>query len=249
MFPRYTYPASAIFGLTRDALLIRHRSFASDARACVRLLQPPLRLLGTHHIPGRGPCVVTPNHYYRPGYAAQWTALAISATVPAEVHWVMTGELTFPGRWYASIAIPLYRFGLGRIARAYDFTTMPPMPPRQSDERARASAVLSVLHFARSTGEPVVGLAPEGGDQPGGRLSMPPSGVGRFCLLLAAAGLRFIPVGVYECDGALTLNFGDPYDLTAPQGLGSQDKDRLAASSVVQHIAPLLPADLRGAFG
>ena len=78
---------------------------------------------------------------------------------------------------------------------------------------------------------------------------MPPAGSGRFCLLLAAAGLHFLPVGVYEADGALTLNFGEPYELSIAR-LGSADeRDRLAAREVMGRIAPLIPAELRGEFG
>ena len=77
---------------------------------------------------------------------------------------------------------------------------------------------------------------------------MPPPGLGRFCLLLAAAGLRFVPVGVYECDGELTLHFGPAYDLDLPPHLPVADKDRLAAYTVMTHIAALLPLSLRGTF-
>ncbi len=78
---------------------------------------------------------------------------------------------------------------------------------------------------------------------------MPPAGSGRFCLLLAAVGLHFLPVGVYEADGALTLSFGELYDLSIPRAGSADERDRLAARVVMSHIAPLLPAALRGEFG
>ena len=248
MFPNYPYSKALIVRLVRDAALRRQRDFAADARACVERLRPPLRVLGAQRIPFHRAYVITPNHYYRPGYAAQWTALAISACVPAPVHWIMTAELTFPGRWYASLAMPIWRLLLHRLAGVYGFTAMPPMPPRPRDLQARAAAVHSVLRYVERTGRPIIGLAPEGGDQPGGRLCMPPAGLGRFCLLLAQRGLQFVPVGVHENAGELTLKFGAAYDLCAVPAATSEVRDFSAAYTVMEHIAPLLPIELRGEF-
>ncbi len=248
MVPRYSYPPLTILGLIRDALLRRHRRFQSDARACIARLRPPLRVLGKENIPQSGCYLITLNHYYRPGFQQQWSSLAISATVEHDVHWIMTGELTFPGSWLAPLGMPASRFVLGRAAHTYGFTAMPPMPPRPRDVEARAAAVRAALHYAKHTPDVVMALAPEGGDQPGGRLTMPPSGSGRFCLLLAAARLRFLPVGVYEADEALTLNFGEAYELGVPRGVSPDERDRLAARTVMSRIAALLPVGLRGEF-
>jgi hypothetical protein len=248
MFPHYRYPKQFIYDLVRDALFQRPRRFSPDARACIGQLQPPLQTQGTEHVPLGGCFVVTPNHYFRHGFNSQWSALAISTAIPAEVHWIMTGELTFPGSWLAPIGRPVSRFILGRIARVYGFTTMPPMPPRQRDVAARASAVRSILRDVQRTEKPILGLAPEGGDQPGGKLSMPPPGVGRFCLLLAAAGLRFLPVGVYEQAGRLCLNFGAPYRVEIRETAAPHERDCLAAQLIMSRIAPLLPVELRGEF-
>jgi hypothetical protein len=168
--------------------------------------------------------------------------------VPADIHWIMTGELTFPGKWFAPLGMLISRFLLKRIGRVYGFSTMPPMPPRPLDVAARAIAVRNILRYAKRTENPCIALAPEGGDQPDGLLSMPPPGLGRFCLLLAAAGLRFVPVGVYESDGELNLNFGEPYDLCISPDFSADKKDRVAARSIMSHIAGLLPIDLRGEF-
>ncbi len=248
MYPKYSYDPQFILGLIRDGLLGRRRPFQRDARACISRLRPPLRVLGEKHIPERGCYAITPNHYYRLGFGSQWSSLAISAAVPVDICWIMTIELTVPGSWIAPLGMPVSRFVLKRVARTYDFVGMPPMPPRPRDTTARAAAVREALRYAASKPDAVIALAPEGGDQPGGRLSMPPSGAGRFCLLLAAAGLSFLPVGVYEADGALTLNFGDPYQLVIAPTTSADERDRLAAFAVMSHIAPLLPAPLRGVF-
>jgi len=124
-------------------------------------------VLGAEAIPQKGPCLVTFNHYYRPGFNAWWMALALAATIPVEVHFVMTGELTFPGKWYAPLGMTGSRWLLRRFSHIYGFTTMPPMPPRPKDLEARTRSVRRMLAFARSHPQAILGVAPEGGDQPG----------------------------------------------------------------------------------
>jgi 1-acyl-sn-glycerol-3-phosphate acyltransferase len=205
-------------------------------------------VLGGETIPQSGPCLVTFNHYYRPGFNAWWMSLALAATIPAEVHFVVTGELTYPGKWYAPLGRAGSRWLLKRFARIYGFTTMPPMPPRPQDVKARARSVRRVLAFARSHPRAVIGLAPEGGDQPGGLLNRTPAGAGRFILLLADLGFPLLPVGCFEDGGAFCLRFGEAYHLKIPDGLASKEKDIVAAKVVMQSIAPLLPERLRGEF-
>jgi len=248
MYPRYSIPKDKLAGLIRDALLLRRRVFRDDALAAVSQIDPPLHIFCKENIPQNGPCVITVNHYYRPDFFAPWMALAISAVVPTNIHWIMTGELTYPGKWYAPLGMMLSRFALGRGARVYGFTAMPPMPPRPRDVEARAASVRAALDYVRRAENPIIGLAPEGGDQIGGCLTMPASGVGRFALLLAAQGLRFAPVGVYESDGEFCLNFGESYELAIPHHLSADDKDRQAAQIMMTNIARLLPVRLRGEF-
>ncbi len=248
MYPRYSFPPRTLAGLIVDWLLARRRSFRRDALACIGRLEPPLRIFGGEHIPPAGPCVVTFNHYHRPDFNAIWMAAAIASQVPVEMHFVTTGELTYPGKWYAPVGKVFTKIVLARAARIYGFTTMPPMPPRPKDVEARARSVRRVLDAVRREKDIVLGLAPEGGDNPTGGIAMPASGAGRFALLLAAAGLRFVPVGVCEADGALCLRFGAAYELSVPRGLSSDEKDEVAATMVMSHIARLLPERLRGIF-
>jgi hypothetical protein len=247
-YPVYRYPAGILAGLVRDLLISRRRVFRDDARAAVARLDPPLRIFRPENIPQTGACVLTVNHYYRPGFAAQWFALAISAAIPADVHWVISGELTYPGKWYAPLGMPVSHFVLNRIGRVYGFTTMPPMPPRPRDVEARAASVRAVLDHVKSTEKPIIGLAPEGGDQAHGKLTMPAPGVGRFALLLAAQGLRFVPVGAYEANGGFCLHFGETYELRITGGPSADARDRQAAFVLMHRIAPLLPAGLKGEF-
>ena len=243
-FPKYGIPSGVVVGLAFATVLGLRRSFREDAIRCVGQLQPPIQVSGREHIPQSGPCVVTVNHYYRPGFGAQWLALAISACVPREMHWVITGELTYLGRFGS----PVSRWVLARIARTYGFTSMPPMPPRPQDLEARAQSVRKVLEYAKRHPDFVLGMAPEGVDQVDGRLSVPAPGAGRFELLLAGLGSGFVPVGAYEADGKFCLHFGPAYRLSVPSGLSNDEKDRAAAEIMMKKIAVLLPETLRGEF-
>ena len=244
--PRYSYPPALIAGVCGSILFGGKRSFRADALACVQRLHPPLRVQGAGNIPAAGPCVLTVNHYHRPGFGAWWIALALAATLPLEAHWTMTDELTFPGRWYAFAGRAGSRWLLKRAARMYAFTSMPPMPPRPQDTHRRAGAVLALLRYVRLHPNAVLALAPEGGDAPGGVLASLPSGAGRFLLLLAGAGFPVVPVGCWEESGALCLRFGPAYRLQVPPGAASGERDRLAGEAVMHAIACQLPARLQG---
>lgn len=248
LFPQYSYPALLVHELASDALFGRHRSFRADAVACIARLVPPLQVHGKENIPVSGPCLLTFNHYSCPGFNAWWIALAVASQLPMDAHFVMTGELTTPGKRYSPGGIPLNRWVLKRVAKAYGFTSMPPMPPREKDVEARARSVREVLSVAERTKNPVICLAPEGADMPGGRLTYPPSGAGRFMLQLAGKGLKVIPVGVWEQDGCLCVSFGAAYELSVPGQMSSDEKDRAAAKTVMENIARLLPSHLRGEF-
>lgn len=247
-YPVYSYPFRLLLELTTDILRPRPRSFRRDGLACLARLQPPLRILGAEHVPTQGPCLITFNHYYRRGFNAWWMALALAAVVPLEIHFGMTSELTFPGKWYARPGQAGSRWLLRRLAMIYGFTGMPPMPPREQEVFRRANAVRAMLSVAQAHPQAVLGLAPEGGDPPGGVLSWPASGVGRFLLLLAEQEFPLLPVGIYEEQGEFCLHFGVPYALSTPPGLSPQEKDHAAAARVMAAIAQNLPDHLRGNF-
>jgi hypothetical protein len=246
--PDYSYPPGLFPGVARDVVLLRHRNFHNDAKACIENLKPSLQVLGNENIPQHGPCVVTVNHYHRPGFGAQWIAFAIAAAVPVNMHWVMTGEFMYPGKWYETIGSIGSRILLKRIAKIYGFTTMPPMPPRDKDVEARAASVRAVLEYVRHSKEPVLGLAPEGYDPPEGFLTRPSRGLGRFGLLLSKAGLSFIPAGVYEADGVFHVHFGERYELDVRNDLAVDEKDDQASQIIMENIARLLPVHLQGEF-
>jgi 1-acyl-sn-glycerol-3-phosphate acyltransferase len=198
--------------------------------------------------PGRGRYLIAVNHYHRPGFWAWWLPVAISAVVPLDVHWIITSALTFADRPRRTLYTPVTRRALRRVARLYGFTTMPPMPPSAAEAAGRAQAVRAVLAHVRRPGAALVGLAPEGGDAPGGQLRRPPSGVGRFIHHLGRAGLRLAPAALYEAGGALCLRFGPVEALRPGCGLAPEALDRETADHVMRAIAALLPPALRGVY-
>jgi hypothetical protein len=248
-YPLYSYPLRLAPGLIANVLVGGQRSFRSDGVACVKRINPPLRVLRVENIPKGGPCLLTFNHYYRPGFSAWWMALALAATVPVEIHFVMTGELTYPGKWYAPLGMAASRWLLRRFSHIYGFTSMPPMPPRPGDVKARARSVRRALAYAKNHPQAILGLAPEGGDLPGGVLGWPPAGAGRFTSLLAEQGFPILPVGCFEEAGAFCLCFGRPYRLQVPRSLPADEKDRQSAQILMSAIAVQLPERLRGEFG
>jgi hypothetical protein len=248
-YPHYPFPAGVLLQLAADALRHKSRSFQRDARLLVDRLHPPMIIDGEQYIPQNDPCLLTINHYSRPGFNSWWLALAVSALLPGNVHWIITSAWTFPGRWYRPLLRPSTEWAFSQLALAYGFSRMPPMPPNDSESQARAASIRHVMNFIRSTPRPVVGLAPEGREYAGGVLGDPPPGTGRFMLQMARQGLTIVPAAIYEMDRALQVSFGPHYSLVAESAALSENTDSAMSRLVMGHIANLLPMNLRGAFG
>lgn len=240
---RYPFPWRLAFPLFWDALRVGSRSFQADARTCVNLLTPPLKIINPENIPTHGPSLLIANHYSRPGFQAWWIALAISAVVPMKVHWLMTNAWTFLGP-----LTPLSQWALNRIARVYEFTTSPPMPPKPKDVNARAIAVRRILEISRSP-DAVIALAPEGRDHPGGILGTFPPGVGRFIEKLAVHCQPIVSIGVYENEQSLCLNFGSSFELNPAPQRSAEIRDLVTSQQVAVALARQLPPHLRGEYG
>jgi 1-acyl-sn-glycerol-3-phosphate acyltransferase len=247
-YPRYPLPWKVAPGVLMSAMRGRKRSFRADALRCLAQGQPDIRVTGGENIPTSAPALLAFNHYSRPGFQAYWIALAVSATVPVEMHWTMTAAWTSDGSFKSDVLAEVSRRLFPRLARLYAFTVMPPMPPRPFEAEARARAVRQVLAVARGYPPSALALAPEGRDIPGGRLGRPPTGAGRFLILLSQLGYPLYPLGVYEADGRLCLNFGPPDDLKIPRNLSRGQSDDYASEAVMCLIARLLPEALRGEF-
>ncbi|MFN2233296.1 MAG: lysophospholipid acyltransferase family protein [Anaerolineales bacterium] len=240
MLPRYPFPWRIAIPLMWDIIWLRERDFPADARACTGLLSPPLKILNPKNIPAQGPALLVTNHYARPGFQAWWIALAISASVPLEVHWMMTNAWTFLGP-----LTPLSHWILTRLADVYGFTASPAMPPKPEEIDQRARAVRHVLKISHSPAA-VIALAPEGRDQPGGLLGPFPPGAGRFIEKIAQTCQPIIPIGIYEEAGALCLRFGSPFNLPKAVHTSAEERDQLVGQQVFTAIAGLLPKHLHG---
>ncbi len=129
-----------------------------------------------------------------------------------------------------------------------NFTPMPAMPPDPAEALQRAAAVREVLNYAKRTPQAVIGMAPEGADQPGGVLGNLPPGVGRFLHLISQSCSNVIPVGVWKEQGTISIKFGSPYQLQVPPELSTQERDEMVGDIVMGHIAVLLPERLRGKY-
>jgi 1-acyl-sn-glycerol-3-phosphate acyltransferase len=226
--------------IARDILLQRPRSLHTDALALTAAAKLSLKVQGRTYLPAQGPFLLVTNHYTRPGFGVWWTGLALAATLPMELHWIITAG------WTGSPLEPLSRWLLRRVAQVYGFTAMPPMPPNPEEEAERAAAVRRVIAYARKGQTAVVAVTPEGRDFPGSRLGQPPPGAGRFLLYLQQILGTIIPAGVYEEDEWVCLNFEPPFKLHLPLGLSHGEQDLLASRQVMDHIAALLPLQLKG---
>lgn len=246
----------------------RRRSFRQDARQCLTGLEPKLAVVGSGHIPAAGPCLVVTNHFSQArgidengktveAIGAWWLALAISAQIPTEMHWVMTGAWTYPDWLRSHTLTPFSTWLFQHLAAVYGFTSMPPMPPRLGEVEARARSVRQVVAYVRRTPQAWVGLAPEGRDIPGGALGEPPAGVGRFIELITTQkvapgsgteAMPVLPAGMFVQGGGLHLRFGPPFVLDYERKLPAHQRDERISGQVMRAIASCLPLAMRGSI-
>jgi len=224
------------------------RSFHKHSVSLIRGLKPPLKVLGEQYIPHCGPGVILANHYSSPTFWIPWLVAAVTAAVDQEIYWTMTGSFKYSGQIMRDRKQKLSQWLLGKVARVYGFNTMPPMPPAPHEVTVRAQSVLRIIAHAREHPEQLIGLVPEGSDQAGGVMSLPPEGAGRLGIALASPGLLFSPVGVYEETGELCVCFGQPFRLDVPTANDRAAVDYAAREKIAHEIARCLPDRLRGGW-
>ncbi|HZS93971.1 MAG TPA: 1-acyl-sn-glycerol-3-phosphate acyltransferase, partial [Chloroflexota bacterium] len=183
------------------------RSLARDAAYVLPDTPIPPLVRGGDNVPETGPLVLACNHYERPGLWMAWPALiAASLTLHRtgrDTHWVAIEEwesFSFHG---IPIPPPVIRAAFARAFATYGILAMP-APNAPAAERA--AAIRAATRLVRDDG--IIGLMPEGtiGSTP--ELLPTPEGVGTFLLLLAAAGARILPTGLFEEDGRLVVRYG-----------------------------------------
>jgi hypothetical protein len=187
--------------------------------------------------------LITVNHYSAPGFHAWWIAILISAQIPTQINWVVTSGWTNSG-WLTGITHLLFPVN----AKLFGFTPMPAMPPDPTQIEQRARAVRAVLKYAKGTRQPVIGLAPEGGDMPGGVLGSLPPAVGRFIHLLNRECPLILPVGMWTEGRRICMKFGHPYTLQLPDRMPVHERDQQVGFIIMENIAALLPERLRGNY-
>lgn len=226
----------------------RRRSFREDSIKAVALFHSEVRVLNpVSPDESRGKVLIV-NHYTRPGLGAWWIALALSATFPADIHWIMTSAWAYPDRLRSMTVTPVSRWILQRLAKVYGFTSMPPMPPRAHEIAARVSSIRSLLQTIDRTPGVSIGLAPEGADSGVGTLARPPAGVGRLLQLLLERGLQAIPVGIYEQGSSLTVRYGPKLPCPGALPVGRSERDAALTNWAMRAIANCLPPSLRGPY-
>jgi hypothetical protein len=228
-------------------LIGKRCDFRSDAIALVSEIRPPIIVPEAFPAPLNGGYVITINHYWRPGFSAMWIGLAISAAVPFPVQWTMTSAWYYSDFLRSKTITPLSRWVLKKIASSYGFILMPPMPPRPEDVTARSGAVRLLLRYVESNPHPIVAIAPEGVDSQDGCLTSPPNGFGRLMYLFIDRGLHLLPCGIFEAEGYLHLQFGEPFKPSI-DGLLRQDREFALASITMKAIATCLPEQMRGPY-
>jgi hypothetical protein len=256
--PDYRVAPSLALSIAASIALGRRRHFSSDARRLVQGFRPPPRIENVHYIPRCGPFILVTNHYFKPGYRVWWGVAAIAAAVAdrrpgaREMVWMQSNRWTYPDRMRSRLLTPLTKLAFTRLANTYGFVPTPPMP---RDERYTAEGaqsvrrMLSLLEAPDLGDRPAIGVAPEGRDnESGGSLIEPPAGTGRFLVHLARSGLTFVPAGVCEVEGTLTVRFGPPFSLETQFGLSKDERDRSASTQVMLAIGRLLTKDLWGAY-
>jgi Acyltransferase len=248
MTPTYPFPWVVLPGLLVSSITNVKRPFKVDAQRLVGSLPKSLNVAGLENLPDCGPVLITTNHYSRPGFSMLWTAAAVSALVPQDICWTMTRAWTYPDGLPNLILGGMSRFILGQIARDYQFIPIPAIPAQPGETIEQAMAIRKLFRLIKSEPQAFIGLAPEGQDIPGGKLGWPPPGAGRFILEIARKGFQILPVGIFEDEDCLCLNFGQAYPILLPGDLPAKEVDQVVSRLVMQHIAGQLPKIMRGEF-
>ncbi|HUZ03433.1 MAG TPA: hypothetical protein VMU89_24070 [Thermomicrobiaceae bacterium] len=244
--PYYRLPPTLMARVGYASLRGRQRDLRRDVDELIAGTYPAPVVVGLEHVPRTGRCVIVANHYERPdGAWVGWGAIVITAALahhrpgaPA-ARWVMTS--TWADCYFGPRRIAPERLHgiLQRFAAVYGVILM---PASDLESAGRAVALRSLFRALDADAEAVVALHPEAGGFE--TLIVPPPGAGRVLAALERRDVPLLPVGVSEQDGRLTVRFGPALAPGVLRGLS----DSLAAATVMETIAELVPPETRGAF-
>jgi len=224
------------------------RSLAKDTTDFVMSGLPAAPIVrGEDNIPERGPFIVVGNHYERPGLWMAWPALMTSEVIRRrtgqDVRWVAIEEWESFSVLGIQITSRMIRYVFERTFRTYGLLAMsPPTAP----PNARAQSMRLAAHAIRS-GE-VIGIMPEGTVGATPELLEAREGVGAFLMFLSSPKAPLLPVGLYEEDGRLVVQFGEPLHQSLPSSLAKAERDHWMRDVVMLAIRNLIPGALWGAY-
>jgi 1-acyl-sn-glycerol-3-phosphate acyltransferase len=225
----------------------RPRSLAHDALWAIADMPVPPLVRGHDHLPTQGPLLLAVNHYERPGLWMVWPALLVSHLVQertgGDTHWIAIEE--WESFSFKGIPIPpeATRAVFARTFATYGIIAM---PSPHAPVAARAAAMRAAARDIKAG--KIIGLMPEGDVGPTPELLEAREGVGTFVLLLAGAGGRVVPTGIYEEGQHLVVHFGPPVDLALPESLPKSERDAWARRRLMLAIRDLLPRPLWGVY-
>ncbi len=252
---RYRIPRRWMLEMGRDLLFKHPRSIVIDSALAVRSLPRLPVVEGLAHIPSSGSFILATNHCQRRDLWIGWAVSLLIDSIARQredhlaPHVVTTDRAVFDG-----FTVPGSRWLFERVALAWNLVLMTPTEvERHEPGCSRRSALrqcLSILQ--RQEGRAVYfALAPEGLAGTARGLGETVPGSGRSLLALAGRGLPILPAVVWEeAPGMLHARFG-PIWQPAPPPVVRGNRAALDAwgrEQVMQRLAALLPAALRGRY-
>lgn len=238
--PSYLFPKILAIEIILSLFRNKRRCITSDVVRAISGVLPPIQVINGKNIPDEDPGLVTLNHYSRPGFSIVWAALGISAQLPEKHLWLMTNAWTNRTRGVDQLRTRITRVLFNRLAGMYGFITTPPMPPAPDELAERTISTRKLMRFLRENPETILCIAPEGQDSEYGKFGKPPEGTGKFIFQIQKHLEQIVPVGVWEENGHLILQFGEPY--TLDKDYKYEDSDMEISNLVMDKIAGLLPA-------
>lgn len=212
--PKYSLSPFAIAYLTlRIFTGWPNRPFAWDAEWIAHKLHGPNPTIsGLEHLPREGGLLIVANHYQRKqmwiGWAGGLIANAVNEVRPARapVRIVVTDSQRV--KWFGrEFTLPLSKWFLGRIAKAWDMLPIPADATKMAGHAATLKLCLNLL----SKGEAVL-FFPEGERGNASGLSEALPGTGTF-IALASRRAVIVPCGLWEDGDIFRGQFGVPLAL------------------------------------
>ncbi|MCG3141566.1 MAG: hypothetical protein HDKAJFGB_02861 [Anaerolineae bacterium] len=241
--------------LTWDILRGKSAALAPLAARARQILDPVPQILDAENIPAATPFILVFNHYATPRLAAWWGPLtafdvihARRAHEPRALQFVMAQEWIYASRAGRALKQPFTRRLFARLARVYGLITVAPVADGGYQRGQAVVGVRRAVALTRREPPALLALAPEGQAGPDATLCEPPPGAGIFLLMLTRGKIPLLPLGIYEQNNALTLRFGEPFDLADDAASTRAARDRAAATRVMQTLAALVPPELRALY-